>query len=224
MKTKPASAAPDFALTISTAAFISVCSASMITNTATAKRVPRPIERSATASSISACAGPSQAASSTGASRSAADGSARRCRCTRAGTRTARRTSETNGATAIPIAIADWPGADADRRGEREQEARGRLEEHEPAVEREALVPGQPAAREVAAGVGEHADDEHPVQRRRAVEEVVLDLRAAAPARRPGTAARSASWIVAGTRSGWPSSPRARRSAIVRDSSCSIGR
>ena len=31
-------------------------------------------------------------------------------------------------------------------------------------------------------------------------------------------------WIAAGIRSGWPLSPRARRSAIVRESSCSIGR
>ena len=50
-----------------------------------------------------------------------------------------------------------------------------RLEEHERAVELEALVAGEEAAREVARGVREHAGDEHPVQRRRAVEEVVLD-------------------------------------------------
>ena len=31
-------------------------------------------------------------------------------------------------------------------------------------------------------------------------------------------------WISAGIRSEWPCSPRARRSAIVRESSCSIGR
>jgi hypothetical protein len=31
-------------------------------------------------------------------------------------------------------------------------------------------------------------------------------------------------WMAAGTRSGRPCSPRARRSAMVRESSCSIGR
>ena len=42
----------------------------------------------------------------------------------------------------------------------------------------EALVAGQPAAGEVAGGVGQHADDQDPVQRARAVEHPVLDLRA----------------------------------------------
>ena len=62
---------------------------------------------------------------------------------------------------------------DADRHGEREAQPRERLHQHEPAVQREVLVAGQPAAREVAGGVGERADDEHPVERFVVVEDVV---------------------------------------------------
>ena len=75
----------------------------------------------------------------------------------------------------MPSATAALAVGDADRHGEREQAARDRLEQHQPAVEAELLVPGQPAAREVARGVGEHRDDEDPVQLGRAVEDVVLD-------------------------------------------------
>ena len=64
---------------------------------------------------------------------------------------------------------------DPDRHGEREQQPRRRLEEDEPAVEPEPLVPGEPAAREVARRVGEDGDEEDPVQRRGAVEQPVLD-------------------------------------------------
>ena len=75
----------------------------------------------------------------------------------------------------MPSATADCPCGDPDRDREREGQARARLEEHEPAVEAEPLVAGQPAAREVARRVGEHRHDEDPVERRRAVEQVVLD-------------------------------------------------
>ena len=74
--------------------------------------------------------------------------------------------SDTNGATAMPEPDAVLSRQDPDRRREREQKARRRLEEHEPAVQREALVAGEPAAGEVARGVREHADHEDPVQAR----------------------------------------------------------
>ncbi len=64
---------------------------------------------------------------------------------------------------------------DPDHDREREQDARDRLEQDEQAVELEALVAGEKAACEVARRVGEDADDEHPVQRRRTVEEIVLE-------------------------------------------------
>ena len=67
------------------------------------------------------------------------------------------------------------PVGDADRHRDRERQPRAGLQEHEPAVEAEPLVPGQPAACEVARRVGEHRDDEDPVERLRAVEQVVLD-------------------------------------------------
>ena len=84
--------------------------------------------------------------------------------------------SDANGATAMPSPTAALTRPDPDRDREREQEARGRLEEHQAAVQREPLVPGEPAPREVARGVREHADDEDPVQRARAVEDALLDL------------------------------------------------
>ena len=64
---------------------------------------------------------------------------------------------------------------DPDRHRDRERQPRARLQEHEPAVEAEPLVPGQPAAGEVARRVGQHGHDEDPVERRRALEQVVLD-------------------------------------------------
>ena len=56
--------------------------------------------------------------------------------------------------------------------GHHEADARERLHQHEAAVQREVLVPGQPAAREVAGGVGERAHHEHVVQ----LAEVVKDV------------------------------------------------
>jgi hypothetical protein len=64
---------------------------------------------------------------------------------------------------------------DPERDGQREQEARRRLEQDEPAPQLEAPVAGQPAAGEVAGRVGEHRADEHPVQRLRAAEQIVGD-------------------------------------------------
>ena len=91
LKTTPASTgSSDVASTVSTAALISVCSASIIANTATAKPVPwrsvRPPSASFTAPG-------------------SAGGSARRQK--KAGTTT----SDTKGAAAMPIATADCPSA-----------------------------------------------------------------------------------------------------------------
>jgi len=65
---------------------------------------------------------------------------------------------------------------DAHNDRQREAQARHRLHQDEAAVEREVLVTGQPAAREVAGGVGERAHDEHVVEGLVVVEEVVDDL------------------------------------------------
>ena len=94
---------PAFAATISTPAFINVCSASMIPTTDTANPLPPLKLRSAFASSISAWAGPSPAASATGTpvrpltrSRENANGITH---------------SDANGATAMPRPTAAWPDA-----------------------------------------------------------------------------------------------------------------
>ena len=86
--------------------------------------------------------------------------------------------SEANGATAMPRPTSALAGSDSDRDGEREEKARGRFEEDEAAVEVKALVPGQPAAGEVARRVGQHPDDEDPVQAAGPVEDPMLDRRA----------------------------------------------
>ena len=93
-------------MTISTAAFISVCSASMMPTTATAKPVPTFIERSSAASSTAACAGPSRAASAAGRPDSP------ECPgCLTRENANGITDSETNGATAIPSATALCPEA-----------------------------------------------------------------------------------------------------------------
>ena len=66
------------------------------------------------------------------------------------------------------------PRRDANGDEQREQEARAGLHQHQPAVEDEAPVPGQVAAREVAGRVGQHGHDQDPVEGLRAVEELVL--------------------------------------------------
>ena len=65
---------------------------------------------------------------------------------------------------------------DADRDRQREAQPRDRLHQHESAEQPEALVPGEPAAGEVAGRVGERADDQHPVERVAAFEDVVDEL------------------------------------------------
>ena len=167
------------ALTISTAAFRSVCSASMIASTATAKRVPWCDRQVGDGLLDSACAGPSRARRRAPARRAARRRPRRRPPAPpwRSGQRPRHdhQRHERRGRHAERdrrLAVRD-----PDRHREREQEARGGLQQHEPAVEAEALVPGEQAAREVAAGVGEHADDQDPVERARAAEQVVLDLR-----------------------------------------------
>ena len=99
-------------LTVSTAAFSSVCSASWIAATAQAKPAP--------ARSVSAASAPAR----------------RLERAPRAGASAHGTTSsEATGAARIPSATAVWPRREADGDGHREAEARDRLEEHEPAVE-----------------------------------------------------------------------------------------
>ena len=202
LNTKPATAASSAVRSVvSTAALSSVCSASMIASTANAKRPPR-----------------ARPSSSPPRARRAPAGGRRRERERDDDQRDERRGGHAERDRGLAL-------RDPDRDREREQQPRRRLEEHEPAVEPEPLVPGQPAAREVARRVGEHGDDEDPVQRRRAVEQPVLDRPAQRERDERGRRARSRPGSAAATRSGWScSSPRARRSAIVRESSCSIGR
>ena len=85
-------------------------------------------------------------------------------------------TSETNGAAAMPSATGVCPLGNADRDGDRKGDARGRLHQHEAAVEREVLVAGQPAAGEVAGRVGERAGKKHVVERAVVIEDVVDEL------------------------------------------------
>ena len=122
LNTIPASAALlEVASTVSTAAFSSVCSASMIPDTHTAKPPPRRSDSSswAAASCTPSVPGPASAASASSAvigpssSRSCSTACAparraarsRRSRAKAAGTTT----SETNGAAAMPSATAVWP-------------------------------------------------------------------------------------------------------------------
>ena len=93
------------------------------------------------------------------------------------------------------------PARDPQRHRDRKADARSRLHQHEPAEQAEALVSGQPAAREVARRVGERADHEHVVERALAFEHVVHQLVCAAPARRRGRSSAKLAWISIGTRS-----------------------
>ena len=148
LKTNPARAAPELCSTISTDAFINVCSASMIAKTATAKPLPRRSDRSADASSISAWAGPSPAASSTGTEAWSA-----RLGVVALHPADRERHDDQRHERGHGDARRDGglPRRDAERGGDREQEPRGRLQQHQPAVADEVLVAGQPPAREVAA-------------------------------------------------------------------------
>ena len=121
------------AATVSTAAFSSVCSASWIPETddreaaaaadrEVARRPPRCPPRRAPRAPRRSTAGAAVDALRCAARRANAAGTT---------------TSETNGAAAMPSAIADWPWRDADRGRERERDPRGRLHEDEAAVERE---------------------------------------------------------------------------------------
>ena len=207
LNTKPARAASVLvASTATTGPLSSACSAAMIASTAAAKPVPRRTLRSPAAgcSSVTGSSGPRRAARERNAH----------------GTTT----SDTSGAAAIPIATTVCPWAIPSTTANTNRKREHGLEQHEPAVEPEALVAGQPAAREVARRVRQHADHQHPVQRRRAVEDLVADL--LAPGQRDRQEERAnVAWIITGTRSGWPPRrPCARRTEIVCESSCSTGR
>ena len=170
----PASAAPRAPSVASMSngpAFRNVCSLSMTRSTAAANPAPW-----AKVNSGSLAAGSSRAAASSwaasGSSPRPPDGRRRqRSRRASAGGTTA---SDTIGAAAMPSATAVCPSGDSDGHGQREQAARARLHQHQPAVEPEVTMAGEEPAREVAGRVGEHRDDQDPVQARRAAEEVVL--------------------------------------------------
>ncbi len=174
LKVKPASAAPSappsVALTSSGPAFRNVCSASMITSTATAKPVPLASENSGSPpGSIAATS--SRWRASAPASSSLMGRAGARVRASASGT-TAR---ETIGAAAMPSATTDRPSAmptaTATANSTREQASISTSAPYSPNRRR----PGQESAREVADGIGQHGHDQHAVERGRAVEQVVLD-------------------------------------------------
>ena len=144
----------------------------MTQKTATAKRPPRARDRSACISSTVSAAGPWSAASASAAvgwATVAAVSSPRRENAH--GTTT----SETSGAAAMPSATAVWPSAMPMATATGKQDARGGLEQHQPSVEPEALVPRKPATGEVARGVGQDGTHQDPVERVRPVEHAVAD-------------------------------------------------
>ena len=204
LKTTPARIAPDVPRTVSTAALRSVCSASWMPATASAKPAPP--------------AGTGRGAAlelglrGAGRPRSRPRG-ARAPPARRAGRRAGRPGSR------APPRSARRP---ARRHGDREAEARDRLEEDEPAVEPEPAVPGDVAAGEVARGVGERR-----ARRRSSTARACRRgprAGGAGRARRRRRRARSRPATRAGRAGGATSAPWARRRAIVRESSCSTGR
>ena len=150
LKTTPARAVVAVALTVSTAALSSVCSASWIAATESGE----------------AGAGAQRQRALVGRRRGDVGGGVAHDRPRHDEQRGQRRGEDAQRDRRLPVARPD-------RDGDREAEARHRLEQHEPAVEPEPLVAGQVAAGEVAGGVGERRADEDPVQRRRV--EGVLD-------------------------------------------------
>ena len=100
-------------------------------------------------------------------------------------------TSETNGAAAMPSATAVCPLAMPSATAIAKQMRDVDSISTSAAEQAEALVSGQPAAREVARRISQRADDEHVVERALAFEHVVHQLARAAPARPPGRSARS---------------------------------
>ena len=223
--TIPASAlSVEVAATVSTAAFSSVCSESMMLDTQPANPVLRRSESSSWAltswtASVPGPASPA-AASSTVIGDASNVGGCCDPRCRKAiGTTT----SDTNGAAAMPERDRRLAARDAERDGQREADARQRLHQDEAAIQRKVFVARQPAAREVAGRVRQRAGQQHVEQRLVVVEDVVDELFLKASAAIRKTSAKPA-WIAIGTRSGCFACPRARRSAIVRESSCSVGR
>ena len=158
LKTTPARTAPDVPRTVSTAALSSVCSASWIPATASANPAPARRDRLAAPRSSSASDAPAAPAVP--------------ARVAHEHGRHHEQGDERGGDD--PQRDGGLPGRQAHRDGDREAEARDRLEEHEAAVEPEPAVAGDVAAGEVARGVGERRPDEDPVQRAGAEE--VLEL------------------------------------------------
>ena len=143
----------EVASTVSTAAFSSVCSASMMPETDTAKPPPRRSERSLVRRrllhALGARPGERRVGLVDGDRRAPRAGSgcralARRARANAPGTTT----SETNGAAAMPERDRRLPAGDPERDREREADARQRLHQHQPAEQPEALWPAsQPRAK-----------------------------------------------------------------------------
>ena len=152
---------------VSTAAFSSVCSANWMPATEIAKPLPRRIERSLTASSMPSAAGPSSAASA------GRRGAVLTRRTAREGRRHDHQRDERCGGD--PHRDRRLAVRDADGCRDRERDPRSGFHKNQAPVQREVLVAGQPAAGEVAGGVGDDPDDEDPVQRGR-VEHVVREL------------------------------------------------
>ena len=107
-----------------------------------------------------------------------------------------RRRSESTGATAIPSATATAPEARPTATPTANSSRHIDSENTSSAVEPVAAVPGQPAARQVGAGVGHRGHEADRVQRLRAVEGAVLQRAAQRHARARGRARPRRLWTV----------------------------
>ena len=191
----------EVASTVSTAAFSSVCSESMIARYRTTRSPTRDRSESSSARAALLHAprspGPASAASAprSPAPRGASRGAPPRERRGYHDERDERRRGDAERDRRLAV-------CDAEHHRQREAHARERLHQHQTAEQREVLVPGQPAAREVAGGVGERADDEHVSRARcsgRRRGRSALLCSASATTRK---ASAKPAWIAIGTRSG----------------------
>ena len=116
-------------------------------------------------------------------------------------------------------------GGDPDRDGERERHPRERLADEQAREQAEATLAGEIAAGEEAGGEGEDRADVHPVEGRRAGEQLVAQ-RLAQRERGDGESERDQSLDLRGgtQHRGRSAAPRVRRSATLREISCSTGR
>ncbi len=203
LNTKPATTASSAVRSlVSTAALSSVCSASMIASTASAKRPPRATPRSPVPA---------------------------RGRCGRRGrpARERERHDDERHERRRRHAERDRGLALRDPDRDREREQQPRRSPPGTRARRRARTTGARRASRARS-----SSPRRPAPRRRGSSTAPPSRRTARPAIGPRSASATAAnasakppWISSGVRSGWScSSPRARRSAIVRESSCSIGR